>query len=158
MHLSGGLTRKLLVGMALLSRPQILVLDEPTTGLDPNSRREVWSVIDSLRVDGATVLLTTHYMEEAEALCSRVAILGGGRILATGSVEEVRSLCSNRFKATYEENGQRRTLYGVTHHEVVSQIEQLGVAEYAVTKTSLEDVYLELTRPARESSHAEACE
>ncbi|MGH2602840.1 MAG: ABC transporter ATP-binding protein, partial [Dehalococcoidia bacterium] len=153
MHLSGGLTRKLLVGMALLSRPQILVLDEPTTGLDPNSRREVWSVITSLRGEGATVLLTTHYMEEAEALCSRVAILGGGRILAMGSVEEVRALCRHRFKATYEQNGQSHTLYGGTHQEVVTAIEGLGVAEYAVAKTNLEDIYLELTGRARESKH-----
>ncbi len=82
-----------------------------------------------------------------------MAILGGGRILAKGTVEQVRSLCRNRFKATYEENGQRRTLYGGTHHEVVSKVEKLGLAEYAVTKTSLEDVYLELTGRAREATH-----
>lgn len=150
MHLSGGLKRKLLVGMGLLSRPQLLVLDEPTTGLDPNSRREVWSVIRSLKGQGATVLLTTHYMEEAEALCSQVAILSAGRILAKGTVEEIRSLCRNRFKATYEENGESRILYGETHQDVVYQIERLGVAEYVVAKTSLEDLYVELTGKQRE--------
>jgi ABC-type multidrug transport system ATPase subunit len=156
MELSGGLKRKLLVGMALMSRPPILVLDEPTTGLDPNARREVWSVVRSLRSEGATVLLTTHYMEEAEALCSRVAILGAGRILADGTVEEIRSLCRNRFKATYEEDGHTRTLYGGTHQAVVAEVERLGLTEYAVMKTSLEDLYIELTAKAPEADGVEA--
>jgi ABC-2 type transport system ATP-binding protein len=150
-QLSGGLKRKLLVGMALIARPQILVLDEPTTGLDPNSRREVWSLIDSHKGDGATVLLTTHYMEEAEALCHQVAILGNGRVLAKGTVEEIRSLCKHRFKATYEDDGTARSIYGATHEDVVNEIERLGVPEYAVTKTSLEDLYLELTATPKEA-------
>jgi ABC-type multidrug transport system ATPase subunit len=154
MYLSGGLKRKLLVGMALMSRPPILVLDEPTTGLDPNARREVWSVVRSLRGEGATVLLTTHYMEEAEALCSRVAILGAGRILANGTVDEIRSLCRNRFKATFEDDGQQHTLYGGTHQEVVAAVERLGLAEYAVMKTSLEDLYIELTAKTPEDLRA----
>jgi ABC-2 type transport system ATP-binding protein len=143
--------RKLVVGMALIGRPRVLILDEPTTGLDPNSRREVWAIIRSHQRAGATVLLTTHYMEEAEALCSRVAIMALGRIVAVGSVEEIRSLCRNRFKATYEEEGEPRVIYGETHQDVVAEVEARGIIEYALTKTSLEDLYLELTRPAEAS-------
>jgi ABC-2 type transport system ATP-binding protein len=143
--LSGGLKRKLLVGLAMVANPPLLVLDEPTTGLDPRSRREVWALIASIRAQGATVLITTHYMDEAEALCNEVAIIGGGRILARGSIEDVRALCRNRYKATYEHNGSRLELFGETHQAVLGEIESLGVAEYSIGKTSLEDVYLELT-------------
>jgi ABC-2 type transport system ATP-binding protein len=144
-QLSGGLRRKLLVGMALVAQPPLVVLDEPTTGLDPRSRREVWSLISSLRVQGATVLLTTHYMDEAEELCNEVAIIGEGHILARGTVEQVRSRCRNQFKATFLDNGERRTVYGRTQHEVAAHLADLDLVEYAVSKTSLEDIYLELT-------------
>jgi len=152
MHLSGGLKRKLLVGVALVAHPQLLVLDEPTTGLDPGSRRDVWAILDSLKRGGATILLTTHYMEEAELLCDEVAIIGEGRILARGIVEDIRSLCRNRFKATYEENGDRRTVYGQSQQGIVTQLEAMGIVEYGVSKTSLEDVYLELTGRALEEA------
>jgi ABC-2 type transport system ATP-binding protein len=144
-HLSGGLKRKLLMGMAIISHPPILVLDEPTTGLDPNSRREVWALIENRRAEGATVLLTTHYMEEAEALCDQVAILGLGRVLAKGSVDNIRSLCRNQFKATFQVNGTARTVLGKTHADVAQEVEAMGIPEYSLTKTSLEDLYLELT-------------
>jgi ABC-type multidrug transport system ATPase subunit len=145
LHLSGGLKRKLLVGMAIVAAPKVLVLDEPTTGLDPNARRQVWGLIRALQDAGASVLLTTHNMEEAEAICSSVAILSGGRVLARGSVDAIRAGCTNRFKATYREDGAVHTLYGQTHEEVLGRIEALGIDEYAVARTSLEDLYLELT-------------
>jgi ABC-2 type transport system ATP-binding protein len=145
LHLSGGLKRKLLVGMAMVASPKVLVLDEPTTGLDPNARRQVWALIRSLKDEGASILLTTHNMEEAEAICSSVAILSGGRVLAKGTVEAIRGLCSNRFKGTYGTHGVVSAVYGQTHAEVVGRLEALGVEEYAVARTSLEDLYLELT-------------
>lgn len=148
-HLSGGLKRKLLVGMAIVASPKVLVLDEPTTGLDPNSRRQVWGLIRSLKQEGASILLTTHNMEEAEALCTSVAILDSGRVLAHGDIEEIRALCSNRFKGTYRENGAVNAVYGQTHDEVVGRLESLGVEEYAVARTTLEDLYLELTSKGR---------
>jgi ABC-2 type transport system ATP-binding protein len=144
-ELSGGLTRKLLMGTAVMAWPRMLVLDEPTTGLDPNSRREVWGLIRSLCGDGGTVLLTTHYMDEAETLCNRVAIMGAGRILAGGTVDEIRAMCSQQFKVTYELDGAQQTLYGQTHQEVLGRVERMGLQEYALSKTSLEDLYLELT-------------
>jgi ABC-2 type transport system ATP-binding protein len=80
--LSGGLKQRLSVACALVSRPELLFLDEPTTGLDPQSRRQLWDVIGRFRSNGGTVLLTTHYMEEAERLCDRVAIMDHGRVIA----------------------------------------------------------------------------
>ncbi len=146
-QLSGGLKRKLLVGNALMAEPPVLILDEPTTGLDPHSRREVWALVRSQRLRGATVLVTTHYMEEAEALCDQVAVMGGGRILAVGTIEELRGLCRNRYKATFGEgNGNHhQTLYGSTYEDLVSELAQRGIQEYTIGKTTLEDLYLELT-------------
>ncbi len=82
--LSGGQAQRLSVALALVNRPEMVFLDEPTTGLDPQARRALWDTIRAIRRRGATVLLTTHYMEEAEALCDRVAIMDGGRIIAEG--------------------------------------------------------------------------
>ena len=82
--LSGGQAQRLSVALALVNRPEMVFLDEPTTGLDPQARRALWDKIGGVRRRGATVLLTTHYMEEAEALCDRVAIMDGGRIIAEG--------------------------------------------------------------------------
>ena len=83
--LSGGQKQRLAVACALVSRPELLFLDEPTTGLDPQSRRQLWDVISRFRAAGGTVLLTTHYMEEAERLCDRVAIMDHGRVIALGT-------------------------------------------------------------------------
>ncbi|HYK83299.1 MAG TPA: ABC transporter ATP-binding protein [Gemmatimonadales bacterium] len=83
--LSGGQKQRLAVACALVSRPDLLFLDEPTTGLDPQSRRQLWDVISRFRGGGGTVLLTTHYMEEAERLCDRVAIMDHGRVIALGT-------------------------------------------------------------------------
>jgi ABC-2 type transport system ATP-binding protein len=144
--LSGGLKRKLLVGMALVAEPPLLVLDEPTTGLDPTSRREVWALVRSLRRRGVTVLVTTHYMEEAEHLCDSVAVIGAGRILAEGSVESLRARCRSQYKAVYEDgDGLRQAVYGAHQREVTGALERLGVAEYHLSRTTLEDLYLELT-------------
>jgi len=87
--LSGGQKQRLAVACALVGRPDLLFLDEPTTGLDPQSRRQLWDVISRFRQGGGTVLLTTHYMEEAERLCDRVAIMDHGRIIAQGTPLEL---------------------------------------------------------------------
>jgi ABC-2 type transport system ATP-binding protein len=88
-QLSGGEHRRLDLALAILGRPEVLLLDEPTTGLDPQSRQQTWRLIRDLLVDGATVLLTTHYLQEAEELADRLAIMHGGAIVAAGSVAEV---------------------------------------------------------------------
>jgi ABC-2 type transport system ATP-binding protein len=88
-HLSGGQRQRLALACALVGEPELLFLDEPTTGLDPQSRRQLWELIAGFRAAGRTVILTTHYMEEAERLCDRVAIVDHGRIIALGTPREL---------------------------------------------------------------------
>ena len=151
-HLSGGQRRKLMVGIALMASPPVLVLDEPTTGLDPRSRREVWKLIATAKATGATILLTTHYMDEAEALCNEIAFIARGRILALGTVEQIRAGCQNRFRATWDADGTQHAVLGPTQQHVVAKLEELGVLEYTLGRSTLEDIYLELTG---EEVHAE---
>ena len=151
-QLSGGLKHKLLVGIAMMGHPRALILDEPTTGLDPHSRREVWDLIRQYQHQGAAVLLTTHYMEEAESLSERVGIISQGRLVALGTVEELHTRISNRFKLTYrladtdDYPHRRTTVYGRTVDELHRRIEELGLEEYDIAKTNLEDIYLELAK------------
>jgi ABC-2 type transport system ATP-binding protein len=93
--LSGGQRQRLAVALALVNDPELIFLDEPTTGLDPAARRSLWDLIRELKAAGRTILLTTHYMEEAEVLCDRLAIMDHGRIIEMGTVNE---LISKRFK------------------------------------------------------------
>jgi lipooligosaccharide transport system ATP-binding protein len=88
-ELSGGMRRRLLVARGLIHRPQLVLLDEPTVGLDPQVRQELWSLIDGLRADGVTVLMSTHYIEEAERLADTVAVMSGGQIIAQGTPAEL---------------------------------------------------------------------
>jgi ABC-2 type transport system ATP-binding protein len=81
-HLSGGMRRRLLIARGLMHRPAVVFMDEPTVGLDPQARRMIWGLIETLKRDGITILLTTHYIEEADALCDRVAIMQAGKIIA----------------------------------------------------------------------------
>ena len=89
-ELSGGLAQRLMIARALAHRPEVLFLDEPTSGLDPQTRHNLWRILADLHGEGLTILLTTHYMEEADALCERVAILDHGRLLALGSPAELK--------------------------------------------------------------------
>jgi lipooligosaccharide transport system ATP-binding protein len=89
-ELSGGMKRRLLIARALVNEPELVVLDEPTTGLDPQARLAVWGLLDGLRHEGVTLIITTHYMEEAERMCDRLVIMDYGRIVAEGSPEELR--------------------------------------------------------------------
>ncbi|HMV47462.1 MAG TPA: ABC transporter ATP-binding protein [Blastocatellia bacterium] len=99
--LSGGQKQRLAVALALVNDPELVLLDEPTTGLDPQARRELHSVIDTLRQAGKTVILTTHYIEEAEKLCDRVAIIDHGQIIAIGSPQELISRSRDQIKIEF---------------------------------------------------------
>jgi lipooligosaccharide transport system ATP-binding protein len=88
-ELSGGMRRRLLIARALVNRPELLVLDEPTTGLDPQARHAVWALLERLRAEGVTLLLSTHYMEEAERICDRLVIMDHGRIVTQGAPGEL---------------------------------------------------------------------
>jgi lipooligosaccharide transport system ATP-binding protein len=89
-ELSGGMKRRLLIARALVNEPELVVLDEPTTGLDPQARLAVWSLLEGLKDRGVTLIVTTHYMEEADRICDRLVIMDGGEIVASGEPAELR--------------------------------------------------------------------
>jgi ABC-2 type transport system ATP-binding protein len=154
--LSGGQQRRLDFALALIGDPELIFLDEPTVGFDPAARRAAWDTVRALRDLGKTILLTTHYLDEAQALADRVAIVKDGRILAEGAPGELgagatRSRVSWRDPAgevQERETGDPTTLL----HELTGAALARGerVEDLRVTRPSLEDVYLELTAEASE--------
>ena len=154
-RLSGGLRRRLLVGIAMMAQPDVLILDEPTVGLDVESRQRLWEVIQSYRQRDAAVLLTTHYMEEAETLCDRIGIIQDGRLISIDTIANLRASIGHEYKLVYETAEGRQTVYGNDESALAARVRAEGVDEYAVMRTSLEDVYLALTQGAKEGSEAD---
>jgi ABC-2 type transport system ATP-binding protein len=153
--LSGGQARRLDFGLALVGDPELVFLDEPTTGFDPAARRAAWETIRSLADLGKTVLLTTHYLDEAQALADRVAIIKNGRILAVGAPSELGAGSSSHYRVAWrDEDGatQERETDDPTAllHQLTSAALARGEAlrDLSVTRPTLEDVYLELTADA----------
>jgi ABC-2 type transport system ATP-binding protein len=149
--LSGGQLRRLDFALALVGDPELIFLDEPTTGFDPEARRAAWETIRSLRALGKTILLTTHYLDEAQALADRVAIVKDGRVLAIGPPREL-GVGASHFRIAYRDRTGRLVEYetddptGLLHTltaEALARGERLE--ELTVGRPSLEDVYLELT-------------
>ena len=149
--LSGGQQRRLDVGMALVGDPELLFLDEPTTGFDPSARRQAWETIAGLRELGKTVFLTTHYMDEAQRLADRVTIIAGGEIVAAGTPEDLGDRESRPARISYREDGREVTLETTTPVRTLNELTGKALAEgrelegLEVARPSLEDVYLELT-------------
>ena len=169
--LSGGQRQRLAVAIALVGDPQLLFLDEPTTGLDPQSRRQLWDLIRGLRQQGRTVLLTTHYMEEAERLCDRVAVVDRGKIIALGSPRELIATLGGEHVVEFaigsaDARHDWSTLPAVTsvscengivclsvtepHVVIPALISRLGsdrqhLASLTTRQASLEDVFVRLT-------------
>ena len=151
-RLSGGQQRRLDVGMALVGDPELLFLDEPTTGFDPSARRQAWDVIAGLRDLGKTVFLTTHYMDEAQRLADRVTIIAAGQIVARGTPEDLGERESGETTIRYRIDGREIVVQTTepvkTLHELTGAALAKGEAldGLEVTRPSLEDVYLELTK------------
>jgi ABC-2 type transport system ATP-binding protein len=168
--LSGGMKRRLLIGRALIQRPKVLFLDEPTTGVDVQLRRALWKMLKKLNEDGTTIVLTTHYIEEAESLCDRVAIMDHGRIIALGSPEKLKKTEVDSSKLEFDIEGDSvpdlkaipevvRYSYGknkLTVHvtdtgtAAVKLLDYLRTGHIAVKsmhvrESTLEDVFLKLT-------------
>jgi ABC-2 type transport system ATP-binding protein len=149
-RLSGGQRRRLDLGLALVGDPELIFLDEPTTGFDPRARRQAWDTIRGLRGLGKTILLTTHYLDEAEQLADRVAVLAQGRIVASGTPAELTG-SAPATEIRYRENGREvvletdeptRVLHELTAKALGEQRELEGLQ---VRRPSLEEVYLSLT-------------
>jgi len=151
--LSGGQQRRLDVGMALIGDPELIFLDEPTTGFDPSARRQAWETIAGLRELGKTVLLTTHYMDEAQRLADRVAVIVAGQVVARGTPEDLGDRENRPARITYRENGREVELETTTPVRTLNELTGRALAEgrelegLEVRRPSLEDVYLELTEP-----------
>jgi lipooligosaccharide transport system ATP-binding protein len=167
-ELSGGMKRRLTIARALVNEPDILMLDEPTTGLDPQARHVLWDRLFRLKEQGVTLVITTHYMDEAEQLCDRLVVMDKGRIMAEGSpadlikqysskeVLEVRFGSSQNKEVAKQLEGlgeptevlpDRILIYAENGEKILEQIVKLGLSPVTslVRRSSLEDVFLRLT-------------
>jgi len=161
--LSGGQKQRLLLAMALINRPRVLFLDEPTTGLDPQSRRNLWDQVQQVREQGATILLTTHYMEEAYELCDEIAIMDHGRIIAHDAPDALlaahfndvvvqihaadipRDIGEREFQAIYR-NDSAHILTGDVNRTIAQLLHfDIPLDRLRIRARNLEDLFLELT-------------
>lgn len=145
--LSGGQRRRLDVGLGIIGSPELLFLDEPTTGFDPEARRAFWSLIESLRKGGTTILLTTHYLDEAEALADRVAVITRGKILEVSTPAQLGGRASAKARVQWKSNGIMQEELTDNPTEVVRKLSAQfpgEVPELQVLRPSLEDIYLSM--------------
>jgi lipooligosaccharide transport system ATP-binding protein len=163
--LSGGMRRRLALARGLLNEPELLVLDEPTTGLDPQARQVMWQRLRELKSRGLTLLLTTHYMEEAQRLCEQVVVLDGGRVLDCGSpaalitrhiepqvleahgpgVETWHAAFGERLAARSERAGETHYYYARDERPLLASLAEVPGVTYLHRPANLEDVFLKLT-------------
>jgi ABC-2 type transport system ATP-binding protein len=146
-QLSGGQRRRLDVALGVIGNPELLFLDEPTTGFDPEARRKFWGLVRSLADTGTTVLLTTHYLEEAEALADQLAVIVGGRIAATGTPATLRERTRSAATVAWQDVDGARSVQTDEPTQVVTELAQRFGGEVpglTVSRPNLEDVYLEL--------------
>jgi ABC-2 type transport system ATP-binding protein len=154
-RLSGGQRRRLDLGLALVGDPELIFLDEPTTGFDPHARRQAWETLRSLRGLGKTIVLTTHYLDEAERLADRVAVLRRGEIVAVGPPAELIG-AAPATEIRYRENGREVVLETDRPTRVLNELTAKALAEnrelegLVVRRPSLEEVYLTLTEEEAE--------
>ena len=140
---SGGMKRRLMIGMALLHKPKMLFLDEPTVGLDPKVRRKMWDLIRKMNEAGMTVLLTTHYIEEADQLCRRVAIMNRGRIIAVDTPQKLKEKVGRVVVEHMEADGMINNFFD-NREQAASYVAGLD-SNATVREANLEDVFIELT-------------
>ena len=145
--LSGGQRRRLDVGLGIIGSPELLFLDEPTTGFDPEARRAFWSLIESLRKGGTTILLTTHYLDEAEALADRVAVITRGKIMEVSTPTQLGGRATAKARVQWKSNGVMHEEMTDNPTEVVKRLSAQfpgEVPELQVLRPSLEDIYLSM--------------
>jgi ABC-2 type transport system ATP-binding protein len=146
-NLSGGQRRRLDVALGIIGNPELIFLDEPTTGFDPEARRAFWALIKKLRGDGATILLTTHYLDEAEALADRVAVINKGVIVEVSTPTDLGGRASSQATVQWRDGGQIRSEKTDNPTALVASLAASfsgEIPELVVTRPSLEDIYLEM--------------
>jgi ABC-2 type transport system ATP-binding protein len=146
-NLSGGQRRRLDVALGIIGSPELLFLDEPTTGFDPEARRAFWALIEQLRGDGTTILLTTHYLDEAEALADRVAVINNGLIVEVSTPAELGGRATSKALISWRDGSQVKSEESDNPTSVVTRLTaQFGgeIPELTVTRPSLEDIYLKM--------------
>lgn len=151
--LSGGQRRRLDVALGIIGNPELLFLDEPTTGFDPEARRAFWTLIRKLRGDGTTILLTTHYLDEAEALADRVAVINEGKILALSTPTELGGRSTAKALVTWRDGAETKSETTDNPTSVVNALATQfkgEIPELTVTRPSLEDIYLRMIGIAHE--------
>ena len=151
--LSGGQRRRLDVALGIIGNPELLFLDEPTTGFDPEARRAFWSLIDGLRNDGTTILLTTHYLDEAEALADRVAVINHGQIIEVSTPQQLGGRSTSKAVVQWRDNGEIKSEETENPTALVSTLTAQfsgEIPELSVTRPSLEDIYLKMIGRADE--------
>ena len=146
-ELSGGMKKRVSIVSSLMHKPKVLFLDEPTVGLDAQTRRRLWELIRRLNLDGTTIFLTTHYIEEAEALCQRVGILHHGRLIAVGKPLELRKKLGLVTVETLVHNKETHYQYFADRAEATSYVQNLppDVKTIIIRNSNLEDVFVEET-------------
>ena len=140
--LSGGQQRRVDVALGIVGNPELLFLDEPTTGFDPEARRQFWGLIRTLKRDGTTILLTTHYLDEAAELADRAGVIAGGKLVAIGPITEIGGAAARVPIVRWRENGVQHEERTATPGAVVARLGEPEGLE--VIRPSLEDVYIEL--------------
>ena len=152
-NLSGGQRRRLDVALGIIGNPELIFLDEPTTGFDPEARRAFWSLIKSLRSDGATIVLTTHYLDEAEALADRVAVINKGVIVEISTPSELGGRATSQATVQWRDGNQIKSEKTDNPTAVVAELSAQfngEIPELVVTRPSLEDIYIEMIGGAHE--------
>jgi ABC-2 type transport system ATP-binding protein len=152
-NLSGGQRRRLDVALGIIGNPELLFLDEPTTGFDPEARRAFWSLIQQLRTDGTSILLTTHYLDEAEALADRVAVINNGVIIEVSTPAELGGRATSQATVQWRDGDSIKSEKTDNPTALVSSLSSSfngEVPELIVTRPSLEDIYLEMIGGANE--------
>ena len=142
-HLSGGMRRRLLIARCLLHRPLVIFMDEPTVGLDPQARRIIWGLVESLKRSGITILLTTHYIEEADMLCDRVAIMRTGEIIAMNTPAALKASVG-RYALECIGNLHTPRRFFQTREDAI-EVGRDKCADIMVRDVTLEDVFIDLT-------------
>nr|WP_157528608.1 ABC transporter ATP-binding protein [Kibdelosporangium sp. MJ126-NF4] len=149
--LSGGQRRRLDVALGIIGTPELLFLDEPTTGFDPEARRQFWSLIQKLAADGTTILLTTHYLDEAEALADRVAVIARGEVVAHGTPGDLGGRAQREATVRWVDHNGEQSVRTSTPTKMIGELSRGGgeLTGLTVTRPSLEDIYLDLVGEAR---------